>query len=242
MGDMAFYMAALPIAFHALGPRMGAGLLASLMAAAAVTDFLKYALNLPRPPEELWLVEAEGPGFPSGHASTTASFWGYLALATRSLALYAAAVGLPGLVGASRIELNVHYPQDVAGGLVIGYAAAGAAYLAARRLEPKALLAAVALAAILLEVPSAARFEVASTPLGAAAGIAVYERLVGGGPLGAGYGVLGSAAALALGAPALIYESPLVGAASTMAAGFAAITVPAVLARLRGAGEKRGRD
>ncbi len=229
MGETPFYLVSLPIAFHVLGPKRGAGLLASLMLAVAVTDALKELLDMPRPPRELWLVEAEGPGFPSGHASSSTAFWAYLALALPSYYTLIAAIAVPGLVAASRVALNVHYPLDVAGGIAVGLAAALAAYALSERVKPLQLVALSLAVAAPLEAASALRVEVASTLLGGLAGLAAYERLLGDKPLGVKAGLLGSAIAVAAGLPAVAYEDLAVRAISTLAAAVAAITVPALV-------------
>ena len=225
-GTLPFYLLALPIAFHWLGPRRGVGLIASLAVTVAATDALKDLLDLPRPPRELWLVEAEGPGFPSGHASSSASFWGYLALARPTPYTFIASILVPGLVGASRIALNVHYPHDVAGGLLLGYTMAALAWALQARLSPYTLLAAATLAAGALEALSFARLEVVAAPLGSLAGIAAYKKLAGEEPLGVKAGVMGSLAALALGAPAAALEDEIVDLLSTATAAFGAIAIP----------------
>ena len=79
----------------------------------------------PRPPLH-HLQAASNWSFPSGHATTSSAF--YLALAlvlpaatlrSRLLAVTAATVLVAG-IAFSRVYLAVHYPTDVAGGIVLG--------------------------------------------------------------------------------------------------------------------------
>jgi undecaprenyl-diphosphatase len=92
----------------------------ALMIAAPMTEgLLKIAIGRPRP---------EGPsfGFPSGHATAAAAFFGavlYLAgalgPAPRRLVRALAVAGIVG-VGLARIVLRAHWPSDVAGGIMLG--------------------------------------------------------------------------------------------------------------------------
>lgn len=84
---------------------------------------LKAAFALQRPPSELWLIHADGPAFPSGHATAATVLYGGLAHYLRPGTLRArAAVGgtLVAAVAASRVLLGVHYPADVLAGVVVG--------------------------------------------------------------------------------------------------------------------------
>lgn len=105
----------------------------TLVAVAPLAEgVLKYLVGRPRP---------EGPsmGFPSGHATAAAAFFGavmYLAGGlppgprrwVRGLAPVAIV-----LVGLARVALRAHWPSDVAGGIALGLALAAAAALLASR-------------------------------------------------------------------------------------------------------------
>lgn len=98
---------------------------------------LKLVFKLPRPAPSVShgiiasLIDMEGYGFPSGHTQWVATLWLTLATLFRSRALAMAGALLTPLVGFSRICLRAHYPADVAGGALLGIAAASvaAAYL-----------------------------------------------------------------------------------------------------------------
>ncbi|MEB3779518.1 MAG: phosphatase PAP2 family protein [Desulfurococcales archaeon] len=91
-----------------------------LLTASVVNEALKIFIGAPRPPAEEWIVSAEGPGFPSGHAAITSAFWTLVYMSSRDwILLLAGSMHIIG-VGLSRVELGVHYPIDVIGGVVQG--------------------------------------------------------------------------------------------------------------------------
>ena len=75
------------------------------------------------------IAQTLGPSFPSGHASTAASFYAALALVLargRSARVRALLVGAAGAlavaVAASRVLLDVHWLSDVIAGVLLGWA------------------------------------------------------------------------------------------------------------------------
>jgi len=106
----------------------------------AVVLTIKTATALPRPastpldPTGLpscigWFVageiDASGFGFPSGHTVAATVVYGGLAVflsVGRRRLRYLAAGGVIGLVGLSRLVLEVHYPRDVIAGVLVGAA------------------------------------------------------------------------------------------------------------------------
>src|SRR5437763_12752468 len=102
-------------------------LILSVAGALIIFNADKVLVERPRPPLH-HLQAASNWSFPSGHATTSSAF--YLALAlvlpaatlrSRLLAVTAATVLVAG-IAFSRVYLAVHYPTDVAGGIVLGTA------------------------------------------------------------------------------------------------------------------------
>jgi undecaprenyl-diphosphatase len=119
-----------------------------------LNNLLKLGFDRPRPQIFEWGTYAMSSSFPSGHAMSSVIVYGtvaYLAArlqqraASRLLTLgFAATIIL--LICVSRLYLGVHYPSDVAAGLIIGIAWAGfcmavleAAQLYAKRNAPQML-------------------------------------------------------------------------------------------------------
>ncbi len=120
IGKSGFYMVLGILIYTLYRGDKGIFLIGGLGLTASTDVMLKTVLKMPRPPMSEWLVRAEGPGFPSGHAAMSFSFAlliGYLSgdpLLGMALFIHALAVS------GSRLVLHVHYPIDVVGGAIIG--------------------------------------------------------------------------------------------------------------------------
>jgi membrane-associated phospholipid phosphatase len=105
----------------------------ALMVAAPIMEWtLKHVVQRTRP-EDLSL------GFPSGHSTAAAAFWGAVIFLADSLsprlcrATRVLAVTMIVLVGLARVVLRAHWPSDVLGGIALGLALAAIAGLIASR-------------------------------------------------------------------------------------------------------------
>jgi undecaprenyl-diphosphatase len=104
---------------------------ALMLLAPAVEGALKDLIGRPRP-------ESLRPGFPSGHATAAAAYFGAvfhlagrLHTAWLRRMIRTGALAAAGLVAVARVVLRAHWPSDALGGLALGLALASAAALLA---------------------------------------------------------------------------------------------------------------
>jgi undecaprenyl-diphosphatase len=103
-------------------------LLISTTGGIVLNNLLKVGYSRPRPQVVEWGTHAVTWSFPSGHAMSAAVVYGtvaYLAARLQRRHLYrvltlVAALILILLIAGSRLYLGVHYPSDVAAGIIIG--------------------------------------------------------------------------------------------------------------------------
>jgi len=111
---------------HAGRRRLALFVVAARVGAQVLSSGLKEVYDRARPVFDEPVATALGASFPSGHSLGSAAFYAMLAVVlaprlTRAWPLLVAAAALSGLVAASRVLLGVHYPSDVAAGLLIGW-------------------------------------------------------------------------------------------------------------------------
>ena len=107
-------------------------LLVAILLVRALNSSIKELIDSPRPTPDLIRVteEAHGLGFPSGHASGTVLLFGALILVGDRLSLPGAVrvgswvVGLGTILatGFGRVYAGAHWPSDVVGGWLLGFA------------------------------------------------------------------------------------------------------------------------
>jgi membrane-associated phospholipid phosphatase len=113
-------------------------LVVALGGSILLTDLVKAATDLARPPFSTHLVEVTGSAYPSGHAMDSLAVFAALAMvvgAGRSPGarawLWVGAASMALIVGWSRIYLGVHWMTDVVGGwlLAVAWVAATSAFV-----------------------------------------------------------------------------------------------------------------
>lgn len=144
-GTLAILFAGSFIGWLLLTGRPGAALFVAIamLGAWGLNELLKASFARERPDVVPYLMGASDPSFPSGHTMvsavlypTMAQMLGRLVQARRvRFYLMVVAIGIAVLVGFSRLYLGVHYPSDVLGGLVAGFAWALVCGVAARVLQ-----------------------------------------------------------------------------------------------------------
>jgi len=124
LGTEGFYMLLLPVLVWCLNKELGLRVALLVLVSTYLNQALKALIQSPRPDPGVvrWMVSAAGWGFPSGHAQTTTALFGYLMLWLRPRRWAVSLWLVPPLVSFSRVYLGVHYPHDVAGGMLAGLA------------------------------------------------------------------------------------------------------------------------
>jgi membrane-associated phospholipid phosphatase len=143
LGSEEAYVALMVVTYLAIDARAGRAIGIALMLSFLLNQHAKGAFDTPRPfaldpsvgRTERALAGALGPGFPSGHAQSTVTFWGLGAVLARRAWFTVLAAAVIVLVAFSRVYLGVHVPFDVLGGLVLGALVVVAA-VAVLRAEP----------------------------------------------------------------------------------------------------------
>jgi len=95
-----------------------------MIVAPATEGIVKMLVGRPRP-------EAASMGFPSGHATAAAAFFGAVFYLAESLRPPARRLVIIVLVATARVMLRAHWPSDALAGIALGLALASGAALAA---------------------------------------------------------------------------------------------------------------
>ena len=140
LGSEEAYIALMVVTYLAVDARAGRAIGIALMLSFMLNQAAKGFFDTPRPFElEPDIVRTEraaagalGPGFPSGHAQSSLTFWGLAALLARRRWFTVLAAAIVALVAFSRLYLGVHVPLDVLGGLALGAAVVAVALAVVR--------------------------------------------------------------------------------------------------------------
>jgi len=139
LGEEWFYLAVLVVVYLGINRKLGVKVATYAMTSVWLNSVLKDLFMIPRPPQMNWKVQAEGYGFPSGHAQGSTVLFGYLASNIRTYLAYGVAAGFVFLVSCSRVALGVHSIYDVIGGVLFGLAILVLGWLAEHKLAPRLL-------------------------------------------------------------------------------------------------------
>ncbi len=128
LGSELAYIAFLLVTYLAFDSRLGQRVAIYLLVSLYLNFHLKGLIDTPRPYEldpnlarsQAAVETGAGPGFPSGHAQGSLTFWGYVAASFQKAWFWVLAVFLVLTISLSRVYLGVHVPIDIVGGLVIG--------------------------------------------------------------------------------------------------------------------------
>ena len=126
LGEQYLFIAVLAFVYWNVSKRKGFILASALVFSQIVNNLIKIIVRAPRPFEKLDYISgkrvetATGYSFPSGHTQGAASFYSAGALIINKTGAYIAAAIVIILVAVSRLYLGVHWPVDVAAGLVFG--------------------------------------------------------------------------------------------------------------------------
>lgn len=126
LGEQYFFIVVITFVYWVVSRKQGFKLAAIFVFSSVLNGALKIALRTPRPFEKLAAVSgkrvetATGYSFPSGHTQGSASFFTAAALILKRWWVSFIAAVLMVTVALTRVYLGVHWPADVAGGLVLG--------------------------------------------------------------------------------------------------------------------------
>ncbi|ADK80038.1 phosphatase PAP2 family protein [Sediminispirochaeta smaragdinae] len=129
LGEETIMVVVLSWIYWNVSKEKGSNIVLLLLLSASVNGFLKLLFGVPRPYELLETIRAKrletaaGYSFPSGHSQAAATFY-FACAASLPERFRKEAVGcalaITALVALSRLYLGVHWPTDVAVGVILG--------------------------------------------------------------------------------------------------------------------------
>lgn len=112
-------------------------ILMAVLLCAAIASIFKYSIDRPRPFTTYTflqnITDGGSPSFPSGHTCDAFAFAAAISLVYRKWFVVIPVFLWAFTVGYSRMALGVHYPSDVAGGILIGCTSALLSYEVKKR-------------------------------------------------------------------------------------------------------------
>jgi len=126
LGKIEFYMLFITLLYWVVDARLGFRVFMVLLSTDILGMGFKHLLRQPRP---YWIGDVQhmghiepSYGIPSTHASDSLSVWAYLAYQMKKRWLWILTVAIILLISFSRLYLGVHFPHDILGGWIIGFA------------------------------------------------------------------------------------------------------------------------
>jgi len=122
LGNDYFYVALIATGYWTTDKRSSTKAALLLLLSSVTNYWLKITLKNPRPPPTNWLpgTTAINYSFPSGHAQSSATIYGWLGLKDEDTRKRALLVILILLIGLSRIYIGVHWLGDILLGWAVG--------------------------------------------------------------------------------------------------------------------------
>jgi membrane-associated phospholipid phosphatase len=122
LGEEEFFLISLPTIYWCFDKRLGRRLVYLLVVSNVVNSAFKNIFQMPRPPEELRMVQETSYGLPSGHAMNAVTLWGFAAWRLRWIGgwIWIIAIWVILSTAFSRLYLGIHYPADTVTGLILG--------------------------------------------------------------------------------------------------------------------------
>jgi membrane-associated phospholipid phosphatase len=120
LGSNTIYLAVILVIFWGINKRFAKVTVFVVVGSSILNYWLKAILKHPRPDPSLWLTSSANYSFPSGHAQSSTTFYGWLSIKIKKWWLLIFGATLIILVGISRIYLGVHWLGDVLAGWGIG--------------------------------------------------------------------------------------------------------------------------
>ena len=120
-----FFFLLIPIVWLGIGWKSGLKLFYVLLLSAVTNHGLKELFLSPRPfhlDPALGIIQVSGLGFPSGAAQTVILLSGLLWKSWQGRWKWVGIIGYIALVSFSRIYLGLHFPSDILGGWLVGFA------------------------------------------------------------------------------------------------------------------------
>lgn len=122
-GDIIIYMIIISCFYYAYDKKMGRRLAFCLLISGYLMEFFKNIFQDPRP-QNIETADWDSYGFPSGHSSGSAAYYGYIGYRLKDKLKYSLMPILMSvvviLIAVSRVIIGVHDLQDIAGGVILG--------------------------------------------------------------------------------------------------------------------------